>query len=308
MGKKKKKRKLMTVTHEDDDRPPPAYVAPAPAAPAVEPAQPAAKARSAEQLEKAAAKLYPDTKAVDCPENLAVMYPQAQPKFDKALADGSVPGRPGIDCCAVCAAPTDGPGATPSATECRKCARVAYCSPNCCAVDARVHARACRLLRLSELDEQFRENCCAPPPTGDTAAHGVEGGRGPLDAPPSGSPPWAAGWSSLLDPAIPRLARWAVSSRLSHTFTLIDAVWHLRCLGEHACNRQSPSHLCLLISVTVVLRLQRVYGNRCTALAARGCTFSVRAVLSATSPLGPTARAVSLRWQLRRKLSARAAR
>ena len=97
-----------------------------------------------------------------------------------------------------------------------------------------MHARACRLLRLSELDEQFRESCCPPPPTGDTAAHGVEGGRGPLEAQLTGSPPWSEGWSSLLEPTIPLLARWAVSSRLSHTFTLIDAVWHLRCLGTHA--------------------------------------------------------------------------
>jgi hypothetical protein len=239
MKKKKKKRKRgILVQHEEETRAAPAYQAAAPAenststtaggdsgtdrssaaAPSVSTPAPPATA-SADELELAAKKLFPDHNKISCPENLAVMYPQAQQILEAADNESRCPG---VNCCAVCAAPTEGPDAAVGSTECKRCGRVVYCSPNCAAVDLRVHARACRLLRLSELDQSFQETCHLPEPSPiDMAA---------VKVPP---PPWADGWDGLLGTQLPLLRRWAVSARLSHTFTLINAVWHLSSLGTY---------------------------------------------------------------------------
>lgn len=222
-NKKKKRKRAIVVQHEEEARAPPAYQAASdtsassgpPAAPAKLPATSVANV-SATELERAANKLFPGRTTVSCPENLAVVYPQAQRTLETT---GGESRSPGINCCAVCAAPTEGPAGATGSTECKRCGKVAYCSPNCAAVDARVHARACRLLRLCELDQSFQEGCLPTQTPTDMAA---------VVVPP---PPWVDGWDSLLGTELPRLQRWALTARLSHAFTLIDAVWHLGVLG-----------------------------------------------------------------------------
>jgi hypothetical protein len=233
LQKKKRKRKRgILVQHEEETRAPPAYQAGSAAEADLSAGPPAAGGAaggaasgaaappgtaSADELERAAKKLFPDHNAIVCPENLAVVYPQAQ-RVLEATGESSCPG---INCCAVCAAPTEGLGAAAGSTECKRCGKVAYCSPNCAAVDARVHARACRLLRLSELDQTYQEACLAEPAPTDMAAVAV--------VPPA---PWTDGWDGLLGTQLPLLKRWALSARLSHTFTLVNAVWHLSALGK----------------------------------------------------------------------------
>jgi hypothetical protein len=232
--KKRKRKRGILVQHEEDTRAAPAYQSAAQAenstttaggggggggsgesraaAAGGVSAGTAAPPASADELERAAKKLFPDYTAIDCPENLAVMYPQAQRILETV---GSESRFLGVNCCAVCAAQTEGPDAVGSA-ECKRCGRVVYCSPNCAAVDARVHARACRLLRLSELDQSFQEASYRPEPSPTEMAA--------VKVPP---PPWADGWDGLLGTRLPLLERWALSARLSHSFTLINAVWHL---------------------------------------------------------------------------------